>query len=94
MSSVAKMKPYLAVASEPLASLATVLADTGIRPEECFWLRWESVNIAKWTEGRVAYNSWKERLSTQGIVDDSPVGLDGSYAMGLTSNPIAHAAST
>jgi integrase len=34
---------YLATAPEPLASVATVLADTGMRPEECFRLRWEAV---------------------------------------------------
>jgi integrase len=33
---------YLAAAPEPLASIATVLADTGMRPEECFRLRWEN----------------------------------------------------
>ena len=31
---------YLAATREPLASVATVLADTGMRPEECFRLRW------------------------------------------------------
>ena len=40
---------YLAAASEPLASIATVLADTGMRPEECFRLRWEDVT---WVNGR------------------------------------------
>lgn len=40
---------YLAAAPEPLASIATVLADTGMRPEECFRLRWESVT---WVNGR------------------------------------------
>lgn len=40
---------YLAVASEPLASIASVLADTGMRPEECFRLRWEYVT---WVRGR------------------------------------------
>ncbi len=40
---------YLLVASEPLASIATVLADTGMRPEECFRLRWEHVT---WLNGR------------------------------------------
>jgi integrase len=34
---------YLTVASEPLGPIATVLADTGMRPEECFRLRWEHV---------------------------------------------------
>jgi integrase len=40
---------YLLVASEPLASIATVLADTGMRPEECFRLQWEHVF---WLNGR------------------------------------------
>ena len=40
---------YLAVASEPLGSIARVLADTGMRPEECFRLRWEHVT---WLNGR------------------------------------------
>jgi len=39
---------YLAVASEPLASIASVLADTGMRPEECFRLGWEYVT---WLNG-------------------------------------------
>ena len=34
---------YLAAASEPLASIAAVLADTGMRPDECFRLRWEFI---------------------------------------------------
>jgi integrase len=40
---------YLAVASGPLASIASVLADTGMRPEECFRMRWEYVT---WLTGR------------------------------------------
>lgn len=40
---------YLAAAREPLASVATVLADTGMRPEECFRLCWESIT---WVNGR------------------------------------------
>jgi len=40
---------YLAAAPEPLASIATVLADTGTRPEECFRLCWEDVT---WLNGR------------------------------------------
>ena len=40
---------YLAAAPEPLASIASVLADTGMRPEECFRLRWEYVT---WVNGR------------------------------------------
>lgn len=40
---------YLAGAPEPLASVAAVLADTGMRPEECFRLRWEFIT---WVNGR------------------------------------------
>lgn len=40
---------YLAATPEPLASIATVLVDSGMRPEECFRLRWESVT---WANGR------------------------------------------
>jgi integrase len=40
---------YLAVAREPLASLAMVLADSGMRPEECYRLEWQYVT---WTNGR------------------------------------------
>jgi integrase len=40
---------YLSVLSEPLASIAVVLADTGIRPEECFRLTWENIT---WSTGR------------------------------------------
>src|SRR6266496_3500169 len=40
---------YLAAASEPLASIAAVLADTGMRPEECYRLRWETIT---WVNGR------------------------------------------
>jgi integrase len=40
---------YLSIASEPLASIATVLVDTGMRPEECFRLRWEAIT---WMNGR------------------------------------------
>jgi integrase len=40
---------YLAAATTPLASVATILADTGMRPDECYRLQWESIT---WTNGR------------------------------------------
>lgn len=40
---------YLAAAPEPLASIATVLADTGLRPEECYRMRWDGIT---WANGR------------------------------------------
>ena len=40
---------YLAAAPEPMGSIAAVLCDTGMRPEECFRLCWEAVT---WINGR------------------------------------------
>jgi integrase len=40
---------YLAAAPEPLASIAAVLVDTGLRPEECFRLQWDSFT---WSNAR------------------------------------------
>jgi integrase len=40
---------YLVAASGPLAAIAAVLVDTGLRPEECFRLQWESIT---WLNGR------------------------------------------
>jgi integrase len=40
---------YISAAPEPLASVAAVLADTGMRPEECYRLQWESIT---WVNGR------------------------------------------
>jgi len=40
---------YLSVAPESLASIVTVLVDTGLRPEECFRLQWESIT---WSNAR------------------------------------------
>jgi integrase len=40
---------YIAVASPLLAEVAMVLANTGLRPDECHRLRWEEVT---WTNGR------------------------------------------
>jgi integrase len=40
---------YLAAAHEPLAGIAAVLADSGLRPDEAYRMRWESVT---WINGR------------------------------------------
>jgi integrase len=40
---------HLAAAREPLTSVAAVLVDTGMRPEECYRLRWEAIT---WMNGR------------------------------------------
>ncbi len=36
---------YLAAAPEPLATVGTVLVDSGMRPEECFRLQWQNVSF-------------------------------------------------
>jgi len=46
---LAEEAKYLSAASEPLVSVASVLIDSGLRPEECFRLRWESIT---WSNGR------------------------------------------
>jgi integrase len=38
-------KRYLAVIAEPLLAISTVLIDSGLRPEECFRLRWENLSF-------------------------------------------------
>jgi integrase len=40
---------YLGAAAEPVTSIAAILCDTGLRPEECFRLRWEAIT---WANGR------------------------------------------
>jgi len=40
---------YLAAASPLMADVATVLADSGVRPDECYRLRWEDIT---WSNGR------------------------------------------
>lgn len=40
---------YLAAAPDPLVSVAAILVDTGLRPEECFRLRWDAIT---WSNGR------------------------------------------
>ena len=40
---------YLAAGAQQLAAIATLLVDSGMRPEECYRLRWESIT---WSNGR------------------------------------------
>lgn len=40
---------YLATAPEPVGSIAAILVDTGLRPEECFRLCWDAIT---WSNGR------------------------------------------
>jgi integrase len=56
-----------AVAREPLAFVATVLRDTGMRPEECYRLRWEYVT---WVNGRYgsAGDARKDRAAARRLL--------------------------
>jgi integrase len=50
---------YLAASAEPLASIATLLADSGMRPEECHRLRWENVAFANGRQGTLLITEGK-----------------------------------
>jgi integrase len=54
---------YLAAAREPLASVAAVLVDTGMRPEECYRLRWDSVGWANGRNGTVLITHGKTKAA-------------------------------
>ena len=62
---------YLAVAREPLASLAAVLADTGMRPEECYRLRWEYVTWVNERFGSLLVTHGKDGCCTSRAAYDS-----------------------
>jgi integrase len=42
--SAREQRLYLEHAPEPLKSIATILVETGIRPDECYRLRWEDLH--------------------------------------------------
>jgi integrase len=46
---VEEEQQYLDNAPEPVKSIATILADTGFRPDECYQMCWENIN---WKNGR------------------------------------------
>jgi integrase len=54
-----EQKKYLAVAPEPLASIVTVLFDTGLRADECFRLRWETISWVNSHHGTLAVTHGK-----------------------------------
>lgn len=54
---------YLAVAGELLASVGSVLVDTGMRPEECYRLRWESITWANGRNGTLLVTHGKTRAA-------------------------------
>ena len=51
---------YLGAASEPLASIAALLVDTGMRPDEAFRLRWEQIT---WENGSLLIERGKTKAA-------------------------------
>jgi integrase len=62
---------YLSASSEPLASVATVLIDSGLRPEEGFRLRWEYVNFVNGRYGTLLVPNGKT-ASARRVVPMTP----------------------
>lgn len=54
---------YLAFTDDLLQSVTTVLLDTGMRPEECFRLRWEHVSFENGRYGSILVPHGKTRAS-------------------------------
>jgi integrase len=59
-------KIYLAACTEPLRTIATVLVDTGLRPEECFRLRWECITFTK-EGGRIFNEHGKSKAARRSV---------------------------
>ncbi len=64
--SPAEEKAYLAACTEPLKTIATVLVDTGLRPEECFRLKWEFVTFDK-DGGRIFNEHGKSKAARRSV---------------------------
>jgi integrase len=58
---------YLSIAPEPLRSVATLLVDTGLRPEECFRLRWESISWSNARQGTVSVTHGKTAAARRAV---------------------------
>lgn len=56
---------FLASTEEPLASIATILADSGVRPDECYQLRWENISFddPQYTNGSVSVMQGKTKAA-------------------------------
>jgi integrase len=59
-------KKYLEACTEPLRSTATILVDTGLRPEECFRLKWECVTFTK-DGGRIFNEHGKSKAARRAV---------------------------
>jgi len=53
------------VTEEPLSSIATILADSGLRPDECYQLRWENISFedAQFTNGSLSIMQGKTKAA-------------------------------
>lgn len=58
---------YLAAVPEPLASIAAVLVDSGMRPEECFRLLWENVSWENARHGTMTVTHGKTAAAHRAI---------------------------
>ena len=58
---------YLAATPEPLGSIATVLADTGMRPDECYRMRWENLTLSSGKHGLVLITHGKTAAARRTI---------------------------
>jgi integrase len=58
---------YLDAAPEPVKSIAAVLADTGLRPDECYRLRWENITWANGTNGTLLVTHGKTGAARRGL---------------------------
>ena len=59
-------KKYVAVCTEPLKSITTILVDTGLRPEECFRLKWECITFTE-DGGRIFNEHGKSKAARRSV---------------------------
>jgi DNA polymerase III psi subunit len=78
---------YLAVATPLLASVAAILADTGLRPDECHRLRWEDITWVR-AQRNTACDSWEDSCSPAGPADESESQIDLGTTMGRNGKAI------
>jgi integrase len=89
--SPAEEQQYLAVASSLLCDVATVLFDTGMRPEECFRMRWENLAWINGRHGTIRITRGKSKAARRTIpmtprvraILDRRYGLAGQPAEGF-----------
>jgi integrase len=72
---------YLSAGPEPLASVGAVLVDTGMRPEECYRLRWDAITWGERTERDHFDHTWEDEGSAARSSNDSASPLDSGRAL-------------